>query len=218
MRKSWTTRWNPIAHTRPSISAAAKVWLQKLWIQSFPPCPRAPLKSLFPMWSPLKSLFLCWSASEVHLAENSGVWCAPPPASRLSADISALVICSIKMISTSFLDCQEARSWFSRIFISVQEAQWLISEFKADPSQPGSALGGLSPTLVVGCCTFTAQILINFGDFTKIYPFYSDVMVLNQNDMTVHHNAHCFSELHNHKGTWTWLNPCWKKCTALYQM
>ena len=92
MRKSWTIRRNPTAHTRPSISAAAKVWLQKLWIHSFPPCPRAPLKSLFPMWSPLKSLFLCWSASEVHLAENCDVWFAPPP--RLSADISALVICT----------------------------------------------------------------------------------------------------------------------------
>ena len=164
MRKSWTTRWNPITHTRPSISAAAKVWLQKLWIQSFPPCPRAPLKSLFPMWSPLKSLFLCWSASEVHLAENSGVWCAPPPASRLSADISALVICTASRWSPQASLIAGMRAWFSRIFIRPQEA---------DPSLKPTHLSlsayqvGYHPLMC-----FNLPSLQRFWlSLTKIFPF-----------------------------------------------
>ena len=99
------------AHTLQS-----KVELQKLWNRSFLPCP--------PLWSPF---FLCgYCASEVsfspvvtgHLwspfCRELWCWCT-----ALSTKVLVLVIYTIKMISTSFLDCQETcRMRFSRIFIN----------------------------------------------------------------------------------------------------
>ena len=87
--------------------AAAKVQLQKLWIHSFPLCQR-PLKSLFPAvvtTAPLKSLFPPWSPQK-SILQRIMVCGVQQQGFQL---ILALVICTIRMISTSFLDCQKAR-------------------------------------------------------------------------------------------------------------
>ena len=121
------------AHTLQS-----KVELQKLWNRSFLPCP--------PLWSPF---FLCgYCASEVsfssvvtgHLwspfCRELWCWCT-----ALSTKVLVLVIYTIKMISTSFLDCQETcRMRFSRIFIN--------------PSQESThpSLSGYTKSLFKGTC------------------------------------------------------------------
>ena len=68
----------------------------------------APLKSLFPAvvtTAPLKSLFPPWSPQK-SVVQRIVVCGVQQQGFQL---ILALVICTIKMISTSFLDCQRAR-------------------------------------------------------------------------------------------------------------
>ena len=122
LKLSWSVCWTQKLNHRDSNGAhtlQSKVELQKLWNRSFLPCP--------PLWSPF---FLCgYCASEVsfspvvtgHLwspfCRELWCWCT-----ALSTKVLVLVIYTIKMISTSFLDCQETcRMRFSRIFINPSQ-------------------------------------------------------------------------------------------------